>query len=125
MVHGPVFVRPRLVAKIGGYNGRVMAVMLPRTKAEKPAAVQRLASLPASLAVKIAFADVEDVVIFAHEHGLLEAGDVRARGRWCVVRRDRKSGRVLHHAVGDGVRLEVAGKRVGGAAPARGGRARR
>ncbi len=108
MLHGPVFVRPRLLAKIEGYNGRFMSLMLPRCKDEAPAAVERLPSLSASLAVRITFAEVEDIVIFAHEHNLLEAADIRGRGQWCVVRRDRKTGMVLEHALGQGVFLMAA-----------------
>jgi hypothetical protein len=84
--------------------------MLPRRRDTRPPEVTRLKSLPASVAVRIAFGKVEDTVIFAHEHGLLEAGDVRGRGHWCVVRRGRRSGKVLDYAIGEGKRLEVAGK---------------
>ena len=109
-VHYSTFIRPRLMAKIAGLNGRFMSVMLPRRRDTRPPEVARLKSLPASLAVRIAFGKVEDTVIFAHEHGLLEAGDVRGRGHWCVVRRSRRSGKVLDYAIGEGKRLEVAGK---------------
>ena len=53
---------------------------------------------------------VEDTVIWAYEHHILEAGDVVARGNWCVVR--RKRGRVIAHAIDEGTRLEVAGKAI-------------
>jgi len=108
--YGPVFERPRLVAKVAGYNGRFMALLLPRRKDDPPAQVERLAALENSLAVKISFPQVEDTVIWAYEHMLLEAGDVIARGRWCVVRRDRVTGAVLRCALHDGNRLEVAGQ---------------
>ena len=112
MVHGPAFVRPRLLARYGGYNGRCMALMLPRRKGDKPPTVRRLPAVSASLAVRITFADVEDTLIFAHEHHLLEAGDIKARGSWCVVRRARSSGRVTQYAVGEGTRLEIDGKQL-------------
>ncbi len=105
-IHYSTFHRPRLLAKIEGYNGRFMSFMLPRDKSMKPAKVKRLKSLPGSLAASITFERVEDTVIFAHEHNLLEAGGIKARGRWCVVRRNLKSGRVLEQAVGDGSFLE-------------------
>jgi len=124
-VHYSAFVRPRLLAKIAGLNGRFMSVLLPRTKREKPAAVTRLKSLPGSLAVRISFEDVEDIVIFAHEHHLLEAADVRARGQWCVVRRRRADGAVLEHAVGEGTELSVAGRALPVQPVRRGGRGRR
>jgi len=111
-IHYSTFLRPRLVAKIEGVNGRFLSVMLPRRKGQKPARVTRLASRPGSLAVRIAFAGVEDTLIFAHEHAVLEAADVRARGHWCVVRRDRRTGHVLERAVGEGHMLEVDGKRL-------------
>jgi hypothetical protein len=112
MVEGIVFVRPRLVAKVAGYNGRFMAVMLPRVKGERPPRVERLASLPASLALRIAWEKYEDTVIWAYEHNLLEAGDVRSVGQWCVVRRERRTGRVRAHALGQGTELSVEGKSV-------------
>ena len=42
MVHGPVYYRPRLLAKVAGWNGRFMALMIPRRKGERPARVERL-----------------------------------------------------------------------------------
>ncbi|MCX5659686.1 MAG: hypothetical protein NTW19_08190 [Planctomycetota bacterium] len=112
MVEGIVFVRPRLIAKVAGYNGRFMAAMLPRRKGEKPATVERLVSLPSSLALRITWEKVEDTLVWAYEHNLLEAGDVRGVGQWCVVRRARPSGRVIHYAMGAGTSLSVGGKRL-------------
>jgi hypothetical protein len=104
-VHYSLFVRPRLTARIAGLNGRFLALLLPRVRGEDPAVVTRLDSLPSSFAVRIAWPEVEDVLIYAHEHHVLEADGIRARGRWCVVRRDRASGRVIESAVGDGKML--------------------
>ncbi len=112
MLHYAVFVRPKLVARIEGYNGRFMSVLTPRRAGDQPARVRRLKSLPASLAVRVTFPDVEDTIIFAHEHNMLEAADVSARGQWCVVRRARRTGRILAWEMGDGTRLTVAGKAV-------------
>ncbi|MCX5659386.1 MAG: hypothetical protein NTW19_06635 [Planctomycetota bacterium] len=112
MVHGPVFERPRLLGKVSGYNGRFMSIMLPRLRGGAPAKVERLASVQNSLAVRITFEKVEDTLIWAYEHGMLEAGDVRARGQWCIVRRSRKSGRVISHAIGAGESLRVEGKEL-------------
>lgn len=109
-IHYSTFIRPRLIAKIAGLNGRFMSLMLPRRKTMKPATVQRLKSLPGSLAVRIAFDQVEDTLIFAYEHRILEAGDVRASGNWCVVRRNKATGKTLDYAVADGVMLAVGGK---------------
>ncbi len=110
--YGPVFERPRLVAKVAGYNGRFMALLLPRRKGEPPASVERLPSLDGSLAARVTFPKVEDTVIWSYEHLLLEAGDIVARGKWCVVRRDRKTGNVLRHALHNGHRIAVGGKDV-------------
>ena len=104
-----VLIRPRLVAKISGYNGRFMSVMIPRRKGGKPAKVERLPSVDNSLAVRITFAEVEDTLIWAYEHHLLEAGGIRGRGQWCVVRQSRKSGKVLAFQMGYGTSLEVGG----------------
>lgn len=107
-----MFQRPRLLAHIAGPNGNFMALMVPRVKGSAPAAVEPLATLPGALAVRVTFAEVEDIVVFAFDHGLLEAADIRARGRWCVVRRDRRTGAMLHHALGDGVSLTVGGRTI-------------
>lgn len=111
MIHWSVFVRPRLLAKFAGLNGRILSLMVPRRKGEPAARVTRLPSVPNSLAARIRFADVEDTVIFAYEHNLLEAGDVVGRGQWCVVRRSRNNGRILAHALGHGTGLAVGGPR--------------
>lgn len=111
-VHYSLFLRPRLTAQYAGLNGRALALMLPRAKGAAPARVERLESLPSSFAVRVTFAEVEDILVFAFEHGLLEAADVRARGQWCVVRRERAGGRVLHAAVQGGGRLQVGGRHV-------------
>ena len=110
LAYGPVFERPRLVAKVAGYNGRFLSVLLPRRRDEPPATVTRLASPENCLAVRLTFAQVEDTLIWAYEHHLLEAGDVVARGRWCVVRRERATGAVRRYAIHNGTRLEVAGR---------------
>ena len=107
-----VFARPRLIGKVSGYNGRFMSIMLPRKNGDAPAKVERLPSLDNSLAVRITFEDVEDTLIWAYEHRLLVAGDVDARGRWVVVRRSRKSGRVRAFQIDRGTMLSVGGKRV-------------
>lgn len=110
MVEGIVFVRPRLIGKVAGYNGRFMSVMLPRRRGEAPAKVERLASLPSSLAVRITWDGFEDTLIWAYEHNLLEAEGVRGVGQWCVVRRAKPSGRIVHHALGAGSALSVSGR---------------
>ncbi|MBI2441701.1 MAG: heparinase II/III family protein [Lentisphaerae bacterium] len=109
-VHYSTFQRPRLLARIAGLNGRFMAVLLPRARNMAPAKVRRLECLPASLAVRLDLGAVADTIIYAHEHGVLEADGVSARGRWCVVRRDSRSGRVLDYAVGEGTHLAVNGR---------------
>jgi hypothetical protein len=100
MIHSRLWKRPRLIAKVKGYNGRFMSLMIPRRKGEKPAKVQRLVSLDNSLAVRISFRDVEDTLIWAYEHNLLEAGDVKARGQWCVIRRSRAGQKLRNSAIG-------------------------
>jgi hypothetical protein len=110
MVHGPVYVRPRLIAKVTGWNGRFMSVMVPRGKRGPRARVQRCPSVPNSLAVRVTYPKVEDTIIFAYDHCLLEAGDCQGRGQWCVVRRNRSNGRVLDYALGHGYSLKVAGR---------------
>jgi hypothetical protein len=117
--YGPVFARPRLVGKVSGYNGRFLSLMIPRRKGAPLPKVERLPSIDNSLAVKITFPKVEDIFIWAYEHNLLEADDVKARGQWCVVRRSRKTGKVLTHALGEGTSLAVAGRalRVEGPEP--------
>jgi hypothetical protein len=95
MLHYSVFRRPRLLAKVAGYNGRFMSLMLPRRKDDPSPIVEALPTLPNALAVKITFPTVEDIVIWSYEHHLLEAADIKERGQWCVVRRSRKTGKVV------------------------------
>ena len=42
MVLYSAFVRPRLIAKVAGYNGRFMSIMISRRNRERPARVTRL-----------------------------------------------------------------------------------
>jgi hypothetical protein len=107
--YGPVFARPRLVAKVAGYNGRFLSLMIPRRKGGKLARVERLASVDNSLAVRITFSKVEDTLIWAYEHNILQAGGVDARGQWCVVRRSRGTGRVIAYETGPATSLMVDG----------------
>lgn len=93
------FLRPRLIGKISGPTGHILAAMLPRAPDQPPARVETLHTLPGAMAIRITFADVEDIMIYSFEHGLLEAADIQARGRWCVVRRDRSTGAVLDRQV--------------------------
>lgn len=109
-LHGAVLVRPRIIAKVKGYNGRFMSLMIPRGGRTRPAVVKPLDTLHNSFAVRVTFLKVEDTIIWAYEHNLLEAGDVKGRGQWCVVRRSRKTGRVLVHTLGHGTSLQVSGK---------------
>ena len=112
MVHGPSYVRPRLLGKVSGYNGRFMSIMLPREKGEKAAKVARLKAIDNSLAVRLSFPEVEDTLIFAYEHSLLEADGVVGRGQWCVVRRSRSTRKVVAWEIGQGTSLTVDGKRL-------------
>ncbi|MCX5658408.1 MAG: hypothetical protein NTW19_01645 [Planctomycetota bacterium] len=89
-----------------------MSIMLPRRRGGTPTRVERLESPQNCLAARITFGQVEDTLIWAYEHGMLEAGDVRARGQWCMVRLNRKSGRVTSHAIGSGESLRVAGREL-------------
>jgi hypothetical protein len=112
MIHRSAFVRPRLIAKVAGYNGRFMSLMLPRQKGDKPATVKSIPCLDNSLAVRITFSKVEDTLIFAYEHQLLEADGIKARGNWCVVRRSRSNGRVLSAELSQGTSLVVDGRAI-------------
>ncbi|MBN4073937.1 hypothetical protein JYT61_00090 [bacterium AH-315-E10] len=112
MVLGPSYLRPRLLAKVAGYNARFLSLMLPRLKSQRPCKVTQPNCLPNSLAVKIHFKDVVDTIIFAFEHNLLEADGIVGRGRFCVVRRNRKTGRVVAKSLGYGSELRVDGKRL-------------
>jgi len=111
-VHGSVSIRPRLIAKVKGWNGRFMSLMIPRARGVRPAAVKRLKTHYNALAVKARFQDVEDTIIWAYEHGLLEADDIQGLGQWCVVRRSRRTGRVLRHALGNGTSLRIGGREL-------------
>ncbi|MDP6356449.1 MAG: hypothetical protein QF473_15165 [Planctomycetota bacterium] len=103
--------RPRLLAKLSGYNGKLMAVMVPRRKGRKPTVIERLPTLPNSFAMKVHFPKVTDTLIFAYEHGFLEADGIAGIGDFVLVRRDRKTGEVIDHAMRNGSELSVAGKK--------------
>lgn len=107
---GPVYRRPRLVAKVAGYNGRFVSLMIPRKRGEKPAAVEQLPTPDNTLALRIVFPKVEDVLVWSFEHHLLDAADIQARGQWCLVRRSRATGKVLRHTISRGVSFKVGGK---------------
>ncbi|MCX5660574.1 MAG: heparinase II/III family protein [Planctomycetota bacterium] len=109
---GPVFERPRLDARVFGASGRFMSLLLPRLKGKPPAKVTRLPSGQGVLAMRVNFGHVEDTIVWAYEHPMLEADDVVARGNWCVVRRDMATRRVLRHALHGGDRLTVEGVRL-------------
>lgn len=109
-VNGIVYHRPRLIAKVRGYNGRFMSLMLPRTSDAAPARVTPLPTLCNALAARIDHGDMHDTVIWAYEHHLLEADDIVARGHWCVVRRNTKTGKVLAWNLHDGHEIKVNGK---------------
>ncbi|MCX5661615.1 MAG: hypothetical protein NTW19_18210 [Planctomycetota bacterium] len=116
MVHHSVYVRPRLIMKVAGYNGRFMTFLLPRAKGGKPATVETLPSLDGALAARITFDGVEDTLIWAYEHRILEAGDVWGRGDWCVIRRAKGSGKrpgkVLAFEIGNGLSLKAGKKQL-------------
>jgi hypothetical protein len=106
-----VLKRSRLIAKLSGYNGKMMSVMVPRRKGRKPTVIKRLETCPNSLAVKIVFPKVTDTLIFAYEHGFLEAEDIAGQGDFLVVRRRRKDNEVIDYAMRNGEELSVGGKR--------------
>ena len=112
MVNGIVWQRPRLIAKVAGFNGRFLSLMLPRRKGEAMAKVEQLEAVDGVLALRIDFGAVTDTLIWAYDCHMLEADDISGRGKWCVVRRAKKTGRVLAAQIGGGTRLRVAGKSV-------------
>ena len=112
IVHRSALFRPRLTARVPGVHGRFMAIMLPRMKGARPPRVRSLPAIAESQAVRITFDNVEDTLIFAHDHRLLEADDIVGRGHWCIVRRSRSNARVLHHAIHDGEFLSVGKRRL-------------
>lgn len=103
--------RPRLMAKLSGYNGKLMAVMVPVRKGRAQVRIERLASVPNSLAMKVYFARVTDTLIYAYEHGFLEAEDIAGEGDFALVRRRRRDGAVLAWAMRKGVALKVGKER--------------
>jgi hypothetical protein len=87
-----------------------MAVMTPRKQGLPEPKVETISTVHGSLAMRLTFTEVEDTLIWAFAHQLLEAGGIRGRGRWVVVRRLRQSGRVRAHAIGQGDWLEIDGR---------------
>lgn len=112
MVNGIVWQRPRLIAKVAGYNGRFLSLLLPRAAGALAPRVEQLEAVDNVLAVQIDFDAVQDTLIWAYECQTLEAADICGRGKWCVVRRAARTGRVIAAQIGGGTRLRVAGKSV-------------
>jgi len=109
-VHHAVYFRPRLIGKLRGYNGSLLSVMVPRPAGAPEPKVEAIPTLMGALAMRLTFAGIQDTIIWASGHGLLEADGVKGRGRWVVVRRGGRGGRVLAHAIDQGDRLEVDGR---------------
>lgn len=103
--------RPRLIAKLSGYNGKLLAVMVPRRKSCAPIRFERLKTNPNTLAMKIHFPKVTDTLLFAYEHGFLDAEDISGIGDFLVVRRDRETGKVIDYALRGGEALTIGGRR--------------
>ena len=115
LIHGPVFKRPRLLAKVFGANGHFLSLMIPRAKKERAAKVHQVKTVENALALRIEFNDAEktsDTLIWAYDHEILEADGIVARGQWCLVRRSGKTRRVVAHQLHHGVMLEVDGKKI-------------
>ncbi len=88
LVHGPVYVRPRLIGRARGYNGRFLVLLIPRRQGEPPPRVTPLAGLPNVLAARIEWAEgTEDRIGAAFEHRLIQAEGMDERGAFAVVRR--------------------------------------
>lgn len=100
MIHGPVYERPRLVLRFSGWNGRCLALLVPRKKGTPQARVTQLPAIPGTIAVQIRFKEVTDTIIVSFDHPLLQAGNVDERGLWCVVRQRNSNGKILKKAVG-------------------------
>jgi hypothetical protein len=110
MVHGPTYMRPRLLGKVTAPCGDIMAVMTPRLKDEPAAKVTQFETVPGSIGAIIEHEKVTDTFIYAYEHGILEGNGITARGRWCLVRRDNASGEIIHQELGDGDWIKVSDK---------------
>ncbi len=103
MIHGPVHERPRLVVRYEGWNGRSLAVLIPRLKGEAAPKLKQIEAVPGAIAVEIAFAKVTDTLIVSYDHPVLKAGEVDERGGWCVIRRSNETGKVIRRIVGEEV----------------------
>ena len=106
-VHHAVYFRPRLIAKLKGYNGQIMAVMVPQRRDAIAPSIESVPTLKGALAMRLTFASVTDTILWSFSHHLLEADGIRARGRWAVVRRSRADGRVLAYTIDQADRLEI------------------
>lgn len=109
-VHHAVYFRPRLTAKLSGWNGNLMAVMIPQKQGEPVPTIESVPTVMGALAMRLTFEHFKDTIIWAYTHQLLEADGIRGRGQWTVVRRARADGRVLAHAIHQADWLEIDGK---------------
>jgi len=109
MVHGPVYFRPRVFARIHGANGRFISFLIPYFANSHPPQLIKLKTVPNAFAVKIMWDKFEDTVIFSYGHNILETEDIAARGQWCVVRRNKRK-KIINYALKDGEYLKIGGK---------------
>jgi hypothetical protein len=93
-----------------GYNGRIMAVMVPQKKGTPAPVVESLPTIEGALAMRLTFPLVKDTIIWAYSHQLLEADGIRCRGTWLVVRRRLSDGRVLARTAHNADWLEIDGR---------------
>lgn len=105
-----VLIRKRLIARLAGYNGKLMSVMVPRRKGRKPIVFERLETTLNSLAMKIRFPRVTDTLIYSYEHGFLEAEDIEGEGEFALVRRRRNDNHPIASLLLNGEKLKVGGR---------------
>ena len=89
----PVAERKMLEIDVDNFDDRLKS-MKPRVAFNVPNTLTG----EGNLSVDLTFENMEDTVVFAYDHGILEADGVNERGRFCVVRR-RNTGRVIAREV--------------------------
>jgi len=103
-------VRPRLKAKLFGYNGQLLTAMVPRRGGEPPVDVERLVR-PNQLGLVIRHGDVTDTIAASPHRRVLDLGGIYGEARIAVARRDA-DGKLLFWAAADANLLDVDGRTV-------------
>lgn len=103
-------IRPRLKAKLYGYNGQLLTALVPRRDGEPAVKIERVTAT-GQLGLIIDHGEMTDTVVASPFVRCLDLAGVYGEARLVVVRKDRE-GRVLWWAAADANVLDVDGAAI-------------